>query len=193
MWLWREFYGLKSAFEQFNLQSAPSLQLISGGSLNTLQLKALYLRAQAACHPDNFALSHQQQKDSAARASARLTQAYKLLSDDLERVRLWLDLSGVDLEQRTTVPDMALFELQMELNELLGQVKLGDLKALSLMEQKLEQIKSQSMLELDQLYTLTQTSEHKSLDQKACLQWFGRLAMVSRLTAQVQNRHYLIS
>lgn len=169
-------------FELFHLKPSPNLVSLQDKLLSPKAIKAMYVRMQAACHPDSFALANTVDQQAAAAKSAQLAEAYKVLSDDLARVKSWLSLQGVDIESQTVQPDMSAFELQMRLNDELDQLDGTNLDAQQRFTTELKAIRSEVMD-----WFQAQTAQDVSTDFNRCLNQFGRLAMVTRLSQKVKD------
>ena len=96
-------------------------------------------------HPDVYARADKQEKDWSLEQSSRLNDAYRTLKDPIKRTEYLLRLEGVELEEQSksatekaratgavkkqvVPPDLLeeVFELNMQLEELRAQKKLGE-------------------------------------------------------------------
>lgn len=175
---------MNNPFILFQLKPAPDLRTQEGDILPLDVLKARYTKVQAACHPDSFAMASEAQQKAASEMSSRLNQAYKMLRDDLSRVKTWLALLGLEIENQTTKPDMALFELQMDLEERLAAVAAGDESQKATLIQDIESIKAQA---LDWFVSLAQNTPDTIEDVEACLNQYSKLALSSRLEQRLYS------
>lgn len=166
-------------FSLFHLQPAPRLLSTKGRPVSQEELRQAYVRLQEICHPDTVALSSSGVKAMAVKKSSDISSAYKLLSHDLERVKCWLNLEGLDIEKQTTRPDMAMFELQMELNDMLELVESGN--GAELLQQRLAQLRTSTMSWFSQI------QEIQPDVQEQCLHHYGLLALVTRLDARLKD------
>ena len=79
---------------------------------------------QQVVHPDRFASASDQERRISMQQSTRLNEAYQVLKDPLSRARYLLELNGVQWEdEQSTVSDAAFLMEQMELREVLSEVR----------------------------------------------------------------------
>ncbi len=173
-------------FVLFDLRPAPILVRTSGDLVTGQMLKNMYLKMQAACHPDNFAMSSSVEQQAAIVKSADLTSSFKILNDDVLRVKCWLVLQGIDVELTTVQHDMNTFELQMELNEVLSSLTIDDIDAIHCFKKRLSSIHSTAME-----WFQVQTTDNLSTDLNQCLRQYAQLAMVSRLFQQLKDLRFV--
>lgn len=176
------------AFTLFQLQQAPILLSSKGQTVTLAMLKDVYVKMQTACHPDMHATAGVHQEQRAATMSAAISQAYKVLSNHKERVKLWLQLQGLEIERQTIAPDMQAFELQMHLNEMLEQSQ-HDKNLASELQQELQSLQRETMAWFENYYREEHSQQKKAqpLDNASCLQHYGRLAMIDRLQSRLQD------
>jgi len=113
--------------------------------LNVLTLEREFYDLSRKLHPDLYARANQQEQEWSLEQSSLLNDAYRTLKDPIRRTQYLLRLEGVELEEqsktatekaRTTgemkkqvvPPDLLeeVFELNMQLEELRAQKKLGE-------------------------------------------------------------------
>src|SRR5271155_2881268 len=113
--------------------------------LNVLTLEREFYDLSRKLHPDLYARANQQEQEWSLEQSSLLNDAYRTLKDPIRRTQYLLRLEGVELEEqsktatekaRTTgemkkqvvPPDLLeeVFELNMQLEELRMQKKLGE-------------------------------------------------------------------
>jgi len=91
------------------------------------QLSQTYQTLQKKVHPDKFAHASSQDQLLAVQKSAEINDAYQTLKHPLKRAEYILTLRGVDLpNEQHTFGDTSFLMRQMELREMLGDVKFAD-------------------------------------------------------------------
>lgn len=91
-------------------------------SLDTDQLKQLFLAKSRQYHPDFFTLASPQQQDEALHLTTLNNQAYQTLSQPLGRIKYLLELHQlIDENEKYTLPPDFLMQM-MELNEALADL-----------------------------------------------------------------------
>jgi len=91
------------------------------------QLSQTYQTLQKAVHPDRFAHASSQDQLLAVQKSAEINDAYQTLKQPLKRAEYILTLRGVDLpNEQQSFGDTAFLMQQMELREMLDEVKFAD-------------------------------------------------------------------
>lgn len=91
------------------------------------QLSQTYQSLQKKVHPDKFAHASSQEQLIAVQKSAEINDAYQTLKHPLKRAEYILVLRGVDLpNEQHTFGDTGFLMRQMELREMLDDVKLAD-------------------------------------------------------------------
>jgi len=91
------------------------------------QLSQTFQTLQKSVHPDKFAHASSQEQLNAVQKSAELNDAYQTIKQPLTRVEYILRLRGVDLpNEQHTFGDTTFLMRQMELREMLEDVKLAD-------------------------------------------------------------------
>jgi len=102
-----ELFGLPQSFE-----------------VDTEQLDSRYRELQRTVHPDRFANASDLERRISMQQATQINEGYQTLKDPLRRGRYLLELGGYqfDDEHRTTSDAVFLME-QMELRELLGEVR----------------------------------------------------------------------
>ena len=90
-------------------------------------LSQTYQNLQKAVHPDKFAHASSQEQLLAVQKSAEINDAYQTLKQPLKRAKYILTLRGVDLpNEQHTFGDTGFLMRQMELREMLAEVKFAD-------------------------------------------------------------------
>lgn len=96
----------------------------------TLDLKALlatYQQLQKAVHPDRFANASEQEQLLAVQKSSTINDAYQTLKNPLKRGEYILELRGAKMpSEQSTLGDTSFLMRQMELREMLAEVKEAD-------------------------------------------------------------------
>lgn len=91
------------------------------------QLSQTYQTLQKKVHPDKFAHASSQDQLLAVQKSAEINDAYQTLKHPLKRAEYILVLRGVDLpNEQHTFGDTSFLMRQMELREMLGEVRFAD-------------------------------------------------------------------
>lgn len=105
-----ELFGLPQSFE-----------------VDTAQLDSRYRELQRAVHPDRFASASDQERRISMQQATQINEGYQLLKDPLLRGRYLLELHGYRFDdEHNTTSDAAFLMEQMELRELLGEVREAD-------------------------------------------------------------------
>jgi len=82
---------------------------------------------QKSVHPDKFAHASSQEQLIAAKKSTLVNDAYQTLKNPLKRAQYMLELRGVNMpSEQTSFSDNAFLMRQMELREMLAEVKFAD-------------------------------------------------------------------
>jgi molecular chaperone HscB len=103
------------------------------------QLSQTYQTLQKAVHPDKFAHASSQEQLLAVQRSAEINDAYQTLKQPLKRAEYILTLRDVDLpNEQHTFGDTSFLMRQMELREMLDEVKSADDIDLALESAQLE-------------------------------------------------------
>ena len=90
-------------------------------------LSQSYQTLQKAVHPDRFAHASSQEQLLAVQKSAEINDAYQTLKQPLKRAEYILTLRGVDMpNEQQSFSDTAFLMQQMELREMLGDIKFAD-------------------------------------------------------------------
>jgi len=91
------------------------------------RLSQTYQNLQKAVHPDRFAHASSQEQLLAVQKSAEINDAYQVLKQPLQRAEYILTLRGVDMpNEQQSFSDTTFLMQQMELREMLGEVKFAD-------------------------------------------------------------------
>ncbi len=106
-------------FQLFNIEVSFDVDLS--------QLSQTYQTLQKAVHPDRFANASSQEQLLAVQKSAEINDAYQTLKQPLKRAEYILILRNVDMpNEQQSFSDTAFLMQQMELREMLGEVKFAD-------------------------------------------------------------------
>lgn len=90
-------------------------------------LSQSYQTLQKAVHPDRFAHASSQEQLLAVQKSAEINDAYQTLKQPLKRAEYILTLRGVEMpNEQQSFSDTSFLMQQMELREMLGDVKFAD-------------------------------------------------------------------
>lgn len=90
-------------------------------------LSQSYQALQKAVHPDRFAHASSQEQLLAVQKSAEINDAYQTLKHSLKRAEYLLTLRGVEMpNEQQSFSDNSFLMQQMELREMLGEVKFAD-------------------------------------------------------------------
>ena len=102
------------------------MKLVFDVDLN--HLSQSYQTLQKAVHPDRFAHASSQEQLLAVQKSAEINDAYQTLKQPLKRAEYILTLRGVEMpnEQQSFSDTHSFLMQQMELREMLGEVKFAD-------------------------------------------------------------------
>ena len=95
------------------------------------KLEEIYRRLQSAVHPDKFVQASESDKRLALQASARVNEAYEVLSDSLTRAHYLLTLRGIEsLSETDTAMPVEFLQQQLQWQEKLEEADLGELHVL---------------------------------------------------------------
>jgi molecular chaperone HscB len=113
--------------------------------LNVAGLEKEFYALSRKLHPDLYSVAESREKEWSLEQSSKLNDAYRTLKDPIKRTEYLLRLEGVELEEQSRAatdkaratgemkkqvvpPDLLeeVFELNMQLEELRGQKKLGE-------------------------------------------------------------------
>lgn len=99
--------------------------------IDHVKLEETYRRLQFAVHPDKFVQASESNKRLALQASARVNEAYQVLSDSLTRAHYLLTLRGIESlsETDTAMPTEFLLQ-QLQWQERAEEANLGELQVL---------------------------------------------------------------
>jgi len=136
-------------FQLFGLESQFSIDLAN--------LSAIYQSLQKQVHPDRFAHASSQEQLVAVQKSTEINDAYQTLKSPLLRAQYMLELRGVDMpNEQATVGDVSFLMRQMELRELLAEVKFAEdtdaaiFEASQVFETEFEHLFSQLQVQLNE-------------------------------------------
>lgn len=91
------------------------------------KLSTNYQQLQKAAHPDRFANASSQEQLLAVQKSSTINDAYQTLKNPLKRAEYMLTLRGTEMpSEQSTVGDMQFLMRQMELREMLEDIKQAD-------------------------------------------------------------------
>lgn len=143
------------------------------------QLSQAYQTLQKAVHPDRFAHASSQDQLLAVQKSAEINDGYQTLKQPLKRAEYILVLRGVDMpNEQQSFSDTTFLMQQMELREMLGEVKFADDvdAALNKAKQVLAQ-EYQQLLDLmrEQLIANTPASNVLACDNLRKLKFYQKL------------------
>jgi len=98
-----------------------------GFDVDLNHLSQTYQTLQKAVHPDRFAHASSQDQLLAVQKSAEINDAYQTIKQPLKRAEYILTLRGVDMpNEQQSFSDTSFLMQQMELREMLGEVKFAD-------------------------------------------------------------------
>jgi len=96
-------------------------------NIDLTELSLRYQTLQKAVHPDKFAHLSDQEQRVAVQKSADINDAYQTLKNPLQRAEYLLIQRGVDMpNEQHTFGDTSFLMRQMELREMLAEVKFSD-------------------------------------------------------------------
>ncbi|NMP30970.1 co-chaperone HscB [Thalassotalea sp. M1531] len=96
-------------------------------NLDTAQLTQVYQKLQKSVHPDRFAHSSSQEQMLAVQKSSMINDAYQTLKSPLKRAEYMLSLRETPMpNEQASFKDNAFLMRQMELREMLAEVKFAD-------------------------------------------------------------------
>ncbi|VDK71187.1 unnamed protein product [Litomosoides sigmodontis] len=99
-------------------------------------LKINFLKLQSVVHPDKFSKCSQEEKEISEKCSRYLNEAYKTLTEPLERAKYLLTLKGEPLDDEYAIDNTDFLVEMMELNELV--VACNDSKELKILLNNVE-------------------------------------------------------
>ena len=106
-------------FQLFALESQFEIDLAN--------LSTIYQTLQKKVHPDRFAHASSQDKMLAVKKSTLINDAYQTLKNPLKRAQYLLELRGINMpSEQTSFGDVSFLMRQMELREMLDDVKQAD-------------------------------------------------------------------
>lgn len=96
-------------------------------NIDTEQLTQVYQKLQRSVHPDRFAHASAQEQRLAVQKSSMINDAFQTLKKPLKRAEYILTLRGTELpNEQSTFKDASFLMRQMELREMLAEVKFAD-------------------------------------------------------------------
>ncbi len=106
-------------FQLFGLESQFEIDLAN--------LSTIYQTLQKKVHPDRFVHASSQDQMLAVKKSTLINDAYQTLKNPLKRAQYILELRGVNMpSEQTSFGDVSFLMRQMELREMLDDVKQAD-------------------------------------------------------------------
>lgn len=136
-------------FQLFGLENQFSVDLAN--------LSIIYQSLQKQVHPDRFAHASSQEQLIAVQKSTEINDAYQTLKSPILRAQYMLELRGVDMpDEQATVGDVSFLMRQMELREMLAEIKFSDdtdaaiFAASQVFESEFEQLYSQLQVQLSE-------------------------------------------
>ena len=140
-------------FQLFNIEASFDVDLND--------LSQTYQTLQKAVHPDRFAHASSQEQLLAVQKSAEINDAYQTLKQPLKRAEYILTLRGVDMpNEQQSFSDTGFLMQQMELREMLGEVKFADDVAFNHAQQILAQEYQQLIDVMQQQIHANNTAEN---------------------------------
>jgi molecular chaperone HscB len=154
--------------------------------IDTAKLEREFYQLSRKLHPDLYAQAGDQEREWSLEQTSRLNDAYRTLKDPILRTRYLLHLQGIELEEQSksatekakaagiakkqVVPADLLeevFELNMQLEELKAQKKLGEddpalIEELGRQKLELEEKQESLLQELQSVWKLWDASENQS-------------------------------
>ena len=148
-------------------------------SVDLANLSTIYQTLQKQAHPDRFANASSQQQLIAVQKSTEINDAYQTLKSPLLRAQYMLTLRGVEMpSEQASFGDVSFLMRQMELRELLEDIKLADdkdaaiLAASQVFDAEFEQLFSQLKAQLSEN---TQESNALACDNVRKLKFYQKL------------------
>ena len=139
-------------FQLFDIETSFDIDLA--------QLSQTYQLLQKAVHPDRFAHASSQEQLIAVQKSSEINDAYQTLKQPLKRAEYLLTLRGVELpNEQHTFGDTSFLMRQMELREMLAEVKFSDD-----IDSALESAQQELAQEYQQHFALMQTQVNENTD-----------------------------
>jgi molecular chaperone HscB len=136
-------------------------------SVNVETLTERYQSIQKTVHPDKFAHASQQEQLIAAKKSTLVNDAFQTLKSPLKRADYMLGLRGVEMpSEQASFSDNAFLMRQMELREMMAEVKFADDVDAAVFE-----ISQVLEVEFEQLFKAMQiaiTENSTASNQQAC-------------------------
>jgi len=172
----------------FELFSLPQQYVLERSDLD-----ARYRKLQHTVHPDRYARASDQERRLSMQQATHINEAYQVLKDPLQRGRYLLELRGHAIEdQQTTHQDPEFLMQQIELREILGEIRQQDdpLQSLDRLAREIQAQYRALESELAQaLDTDAETEQAVSLVLK--MQYFMRLQNeVQELEADLEDELY---
>lgn len=149
------------------------------------QLSQTYQNLQKAVHPDRFAQSSSQEQLLAVQKSAEINDAYQTLKQPLKRAEYLLTIRGVELpNEQHTFGDTSFLMRQMELREMLAEIKFSDD-----VEFALEKAQQELAQEYQEHFSLLQTQllENTEVANASACDNLRKLKFYQKLNIEVER------
>ncbi len=158
--------------------------------LDISQLSEAFQQLQKTAHPDKFAHASSQEQLLAVQKSATINEAYQTLKDPLKRAEYLLKLRETEMpSEQASFQDNAFLMQQMELREMLAEVKQADDIDAALLEVRtvLDSEYQQLFTQLQQLLSLnSENANQQASNVLRKLKFFQKLQIeVDRLEEQL--------
>ncbi|MDG1753155.1 MAG: co-chaperone HscB [Thalassotalea sp.] len=169
-------------FEMFGLEETFSVDL--------KQLAERFQAIQKSVHPDRFAHASSQEQLLAVKKSTAVNDAYQTLKNPIKRAEYILSLRGVEIpSEQVTFSDNMFLMRQMELREMLAEIKFADDVDAAVFEvnQVLE-------IEFEQLFKAMQVSLHENSDNsnKSACESLRKLKFYQKLHLELDRLEDLL-
>ncbi len=148
-------------------------------------LSSSYQALQKAVHPDKFAHASEQEQRIAVQKSAQINDAYQTLKNPLQRAEYILVERGVDMpNEQSSFSDNSFLMHQMELREMLEEIKFSDDVASALFEaQQVLSTESQQLSKIMQ----AQISENSEASNISACDNLRKLKFYQKLNIEVDR------
>jgi len=159
-------------------------------AVDTQQLAERFQTIQKTVHPDRFAHASSQEQLLAVKKSTVVNDAYQTLKKPLKRAEYLLTLRGVEMpSEQMTIGDNAFLMRQMELREMLEDVKFSDdvdaavFEATQILDMEFEQLSKAMQLAL---FENSESSNLKACEDVRKLKFYQKLHLeLERLEEQL--------
>lgn len=159
-------------------------------SVDLKQLAERFQAIQKSVHPDRFAHASSQEQLLAVKKSTAVNDAYQTLKNPIKRAEYILSLRGVEIpSEQVTFSDNMFLMRQMELREMLAEIKFADDVDAAVFEvnQVLE-------IEFEQLFKAMQVSLHENSDNsnKSACESLRKLKFYQKLHLELDRLEDLL-